>query len=150
MDSRKRVLRAFLNEFERALRTALLDGVELHCTFGEPTLISVTRPGAGAARLAAVSITLHGVEASVPAPEQEMLPDAGDAVARPRLRVVSPSADAPTAPVANPALAKDAKTRRGDGGIFAPLALSIVDAEQSAASRRIASARRGGRKAVGA
>jgi len=107
VDEREKTERAIVDDLRKALRAAPLEGTTLSRTFGEPTLIQVTRPGDGGELVTVVSITVRGTETKLPAPKQARLPGTEEAIARPKTRAATgsapkaasvPEVQAPTAP----------------------------------------------------
>lgn len=105
MDEREETTRAIVDDLRKALRAAPLEGTTLSRTFGEPTLIQVTRPGNNGELVTVVSITVRGTEARLPAPKQIRLPGTEDAIARPKTRAAKDLAT--TDSTSNPAPVAD-------------------------------------------
>lgn len=128
MDEREETTRAIVDDLRKALRAAPLEGTTLSRTFGEPTLIQVTRPGDSGELVTVVSITVRGTEARLPAPRQARLPGTEEAVARPKTRAATGSASQ-VAPVPEaPAPAPCAPAGAEVAATFAALGLVEVRA----------------------
>lgn len=127
MDEREETTRAIVDDLRKALRAAPLEGTTLSRTFGEPTLIQVTRPGDSGELVTVVSITVRGTEARLPSPKQARLPGTEEAVARPKTRAATGSASQ-VAPVPEaPAQAPCARAG-AEGATLASLGLVEVRA----------------------